>query len=310
MNNLKFSFNSQELKHFWNKYQASYSANMERNMFSILINLCNLSNITKRIQKSDTPCKILETSCGSGLGIKYINDLANLSVTNSHPGVNIYGTDISPQMLDTAWDYLKESTNVCYKNDAQLREFNSVSNNTAKQVNIQLLECDNEKLVFDDKTFEIILSNFSLNIVNNPDAMLQETRRTLTDNGVACFSMWGRPEKSPAFTIVPNTFKKFKIELPNMRSYFHLAKIEKLGPLLERNGFAYNYCYSFVPFNTYSGDEFLHILDSPVYKGIMDTLDDTQKEEVLKDVVKEIDQLIENKTILGTEALIVVCKKI
>jgi hypothetical protein len=41
--------------------------------------------------------------------------------------------------------------------------------------------------------------------------MLREARRVLRDGGVAAFSVWGRPENSPFFTLLPAIQKELGI---------------------------------------------------------------------------------------------------
>ncbi|TYZ56855.1 hypothetical protein PybrP1_000779, partial [[Pythium] brassicae (nom. inval.)] len=47
-----------------------------------------------------------------------------------------------------------------------------------------------------------------LHVTPDPDAMLREARRVLTKDGVAGFTIWGRPEKCGIFAIEAETEKE------------------------------------------------------------------------------------------------------
>lgn len=52
------------------------------------------------------------------------------------------------------------------------------------------------------------IANLCLQLTPDPDAMLRETKRVLTDDGVAGFTIWGRPERTGNFTIDAATNKE------------------------------------------------------------------------------------------------------
>lgn len=52
--------------------------------------------------------------------------------------------------------------------------------------------------------------------------MIKEAFRVLKKNGKACMSVWGDPEKSQLVNMIPSTLKKYGIQPPKERSYFHL----------------------------------------------------------------------------------------
>jgi SAM-dependent methyltransferase len=47
--------------------------------------------------------------------------------------------------------------------------------------------------------------------VTSPERMLREARRVLRDGGVAAFSVWGRPENAPFWTLLPVVQKELGI---------------------------------------------------------------------------------------------------
>src|SRR5688500_351266 len=104
MNKIKNTLSTKELKQFWDKFQANYSNNIENNLFPVMVSLCNLSNLTKKIKQTKNEFNILELSCGSGDGINYtISSIKNQENPNKNK-INIYGTDISKNMLNAAYD--------------------------------------------------------------------------------------------------------------------------------------------------------------------------------------------------------------
>ena len=140
--------------------------------------------------------------------------------------------------------------------------------------------------------------------------MLSESKRVLKDDGLACFSVWGRPDNSFAFTLIPNVLKKNHVVLPDVRSYFHTGKIEKLGPMIQQSGFKrYSYCYSFLPFDILGDEDFLYLLNSPIYQDIFAKMDKAQKDKIYEDVKKELADYLNTGNILGIESLIVLCRK-
>ncbi|KAL6069358.1 2-hexaprenyl-6-methoxy-1,4-benzoquinone methyltransferase [Balamuthia mandrillaris] len=96
---------------------------------------------------------------------------------------------------------------------------------------VEFVEANAEKLPFDDASFDRYMASFVLHLVTDPKSMLAECKRVLQPGkGMAAFSVWGRKEHSPHFTIVPEVAKRLGIDLtqvggakPEMRSNFHLG---------------------------------------------------------------------------------------
>jgi len=78
--------------------------------------------------------------------------------------------------------------------------------------------------------------------------MLKEAFRVLKKGGRIGVSVWGRPENSSFFTLLPSILKKHGIQLPNKRSNFHLGDRENLVKMFEDAGFTgIQAWYQFVP---------------------------------------------------------------
>jgi len=293
---MKKIFNSAELKIFWDSFEKLYSTRINYNFQSVFVNMCNIADLHCDTGKNN----ILELSIGPGTGLAYLYSILNKRK------VTIYGTDISTNMLNTSFN------NLVNLNGINLNYGSNKVNNDKTDVLINLEECDNENLnIFENKKFDILLSNLSLHLVENPDLMLQESSRVLKDDGVACFAIWGRPENSLNFTIIPNTLKKFGIPLPYERSNFHISNIDKLKDLVLINGFTkFNYCYTTVGLNIKTPDEFLFMIESPNFRSIFSKIEEKLKEEIIADILLELDKIINvNNQMISTEIIIIRCAK-
>ena len=163
MKKVKQSMSSSELKKFWNAFQSDYTAYGEQNMFPSMAAMCNLTRIKKLLSSGSEPVNILELSAGSGVGLQYIyNTAQNLQSLHKRP-VNIYGGDISPDMVNVAYQRFQGIPNLSIKTgDSATKDTENNSKNsenaTDKQshINVNLLECDNEDLKFADKKFNVV----------------------------------------------------------------------------------------------------------------------------------------------------------
>ncbi len=101
---------------------------------------------------------------------------------------------------------------------------------------MSLIQLDNEDLsIFPDKSFDVVFSNFSLHLVNNPAKMINESSRVLNDKGVAAFSIIGRSQNSLFIDLVKKCLKKlenFDISLLNSINKYKLSEAEDLKELI------------------------------------------------------------------------------
>ena len=62
------------------------------------------------------------------------------------------------------------------------------------ELKFDVVEASFTDLPFKDKTFDSYIANYSLHLVKDHIEMLKESYRVLNDEGIATFSIWGRPE--------------------------------------------------------------------------------------------------------------------
>jgi ubiquinone/menaquinone biosynthesis C-methylase UbiE len=298
---------TQELKLFWNTFQKDYTKIIEPNMQSLFVLLFNSSNIlnpfnNKNQNQNKNKKIILEPACGGGAGLEYMcNELHKRNIE-----ADIYGTDISNNMLDYTFNRLK---NTDYINiDFIDKDYNNKKICNNAKINLYLKEADNENMPFEENKFDMIIANLSLHLVSNPDKMLKECKRLLKPqaDSFAYFSIWGRHEYSLPYTVIANNLKKANIELPNERSNFHLSKHEKLRDLFERNGIKkFKIQTTFIPYNFTKGEDFLFMLKNGFnIDDIIKDCTEEKKKEIINNIVKDVDNAINGEGFFGAEAFI------
>ena len=66
---------------------------------------------------------------------------------------------------------------------------------------------DATSLPFSDSSFDRYICNMTIHYAPDADVFLREAVRVLAPGGMAGFTMWGREEFSPAFTLLPSLKK-------------------------------------------------------------------------------------------------------
>ena len=192
--------------------------------------LLSLLKLRFKHQENEAPyLKVLEAGCGAGGLAKEL--LLDASSSSSSLSISeLVLTDLSEGMLDR--------TRVILNDVVVDEKRNGDSNSGIQRVRVEQADFtafDQQK--FPDGYFDRYYSNLCLHYAENPDNVICEASRVLKcgdgrgeNGGIAGFTVWGRREKSPVMTIVPNILKDFrKKEEPNQkqevkRSSFHMGE--------------------------------------------------------------------------------------
>jgi ubiquinone/menaquinone biosynthesis C-methylase UbiE len=295
---------SEELKYFWNEFENLYTVYLENNTFPIYPIMTNLLKV-KHLFRSSDDLNILELSVGTGEGLYYLTHTALLNNVTKKK-INIYATDIAPNMVEGAFSKLKQINGIglSYK-DTKTEQ---------KDINIFLSEADNEKLPFEDNYFDLVLSNLSLHIVAHPDIMLKECLRVSKPGAWNSFSVWGRKEESLVFNIFDDTLHKIGIidnSKTTTRSNFHLGQNdEELKKLVMSNGYSrVNLSHSFVPWDICGPTDYDFVYNSSSFKATLANMSPEKVAELKNEVYTVISGLLDKNELMGLDSLVILCKK-
>lgn len=154
----------------------------------------------------DTARSVLETGCGQG-------DCAEAYLPTLAPGCSATIIDFSDEMVRATTTKLSKL--LVPDGSVSVRQANAMdlSTNTSRSV---------------DRYF----SNLTLHSVPDADAMLAEAARVLTADGIAGFTVWGRPSHSLMFTLKPgydrNSNFDFGSDEQQIRARFRAAGFSKV----------------------------------------------------------------------------------
>jgi len=201
-------------------------------------------------------------------------------------------------------DFVANKNNsLVYKPENAESRLKISNENKVEGIMVTALPANNEDLPFEDGSFNSYISSFSLMLVDNYKNMLNESFRVLKSGGIAGFSVWGRKEHSPFFTLVPEVMAKHGIIIPeSKRTNFHLgASLERMVEEAKEAGFErakvwYQPC---VPIFKTSEEVGKFYLASPSHITILSKVEEGVREQVKKDLVEEI----ERRYFIGNEVL-------
>ncbi|KAF1335780.1 Alanine--trna ligase, partial [Globisporangium splendens] len=161
----------------WNETAARYTATANKR-----ITLQCAVEMHSRMQL-DSACTVLEVAAGSGLGsLDIVQRLTRDSDVTSTGKKQLVVTDLSPAMVKMAQERL--------------------ANAGSERLDVKIMEANGQDLKdIATASTDRFVSNLCLQLTPDPDAMLRETKRVLKPNGLAGFTIWGRPENSGLFTI-------------------------------------------------------------------------------------------------------------
>lgn len=183
---------------YWDSFSRFFQEQMEVTTLQLARTLTSMLRLAEAQA-------LLEVGAGAGGGALQL--LPALS-----EGAELVVTDLSPEMVALA--------------------------RAALPARVEVREADACQLPFADARFDRLLANLNLMLVPAPDAALAEAARVLRPGGRAAWSVWGRREQSPMFTLAPRVAQEVGIELPEAgRSNFDLGQRDDLLARIEAAGF-------------------------------------------------------------------------
>uniref|UniRef100_K3WC83 Methyltransferase domain-containing protein n=2 Tax=Globisporangium ultimum (strain ATCC 200006 / CBS 805.95 / DAOM BR144) TaxID=431595 RepID=K3WC83_GLOUD len=137
----------------------------------------------------DSACTVLEVAAGPGMGtLDIVRRLSSGNDTTSTGKKQLIVTDLSPEMVKIAQERL--------------------ANAGSERLDVKVMEANGQDLEeISTASMDRFVSSLCLQLTPDADAMLREAKRVLKPNGLAGFTIWGRPECSGLF-IIDSAFNK------------------------------------------------------------------------------------------------------
>jgi len=230
--------------------------------------------------------------CGGGGGSYLIG-------VTQHPEAHLTCMDLSSEMIRLTEEKCKPLTEAPFNRK------------------IDFVEGSAESLPFEDGTFDAVLSNYCLHLVPNPDLVLKEVHRVLKKGGKACFSVWGRQEYSPQFTIIQKCVAECKKEwgivdnkLPP-RSPFHLNNKDETRERALKVGFdMVQAWYQFQPFHTTTAKEFTELnIETPDLMALLSNVSEEQAQYFKDKMEKMAGAIYDKNEPIGNDVLMLLAIK-
>ena len=268
-----------DLRRYWNDYAHLFADEIAQN--TVLLGRVLISHL-----RLDQARAILEVGAGPG-------NSARVVAEQMPSDARLVVTDLSPAMLEFARDSL-----------ARVVQSRSIA------VEVETANC--EELPYPDGSFDRILGNLCLMLVDDPDRALAEAHRVLEPGGIAAWSVWGRPEHSHMFTIPGRAAKIAGIALPEgRRSNFHLGDRDSLRQRIESHGFGPTIAWyqAMIP-DVRDGARYADLtLRTPRWRGILAGQPEDQVAEFRRQLAISADELLARGQGIGLDALIVIAHK-
>ena len=164
--------------------------------------LLNCMKIVFHTSSTGKGLTIVEGGAGGGALAKELLQLHGLELER------LYVTDVSDGMLAKARERLAT------------KQDNS-------NLNVSVEKQDFTNFQFESGSIDRYYANMCLHYARDPDVVIREAYRILKPQGIAGFTVWGRPSESEAFTIVPDVLKELALEEESTtpkRSSFHMGQ--------------------------------------------------------------------------------------
>ncbi|MEZ6186645.1 MAG: class I SAM-dependent methyltransferase [Planctomycetota bacterium] len=182
----------------------------------------------------------------------------------------------------------------------------------ARSPEVEAREADAEALPFGDGSFTRAIANLCYMLVPDADRALAEAARVLAPGGRLGFSVWGRPEHSPLFTLPPQAAEAAGVELPPVtRSNFHLgARPELLARVRAAGLRPLRAWYQPAVLPVEDGADFAAaVFQNPTWQGLAATLPPEQLARAQAELARLADGLLADQTPIALEGLLVIAER-
>ncbi|CAI2376653.1 unnamed protein product [Moneuplotes crassus] len=220
------AFSTAKLREFWNDFSDDYVQEAETLGIPIGLDLYELT----RARKAK---RVIETAAGAGTASAMF--IAHLLKRRS----SFVACDLLDEMVSKIHQKYSDlsmiSDKIKYTKLAQEGKEEIDLCNFDDFKNIYALRCSNEDIPIKDEQFDVYISNFSIHIVSDPEAMLREAHRLLKPEGTIGISLWKRRVESPFFKLFPEILRKNGGDISDDYSYFNMEG--RVPSYLEKTGF-------------------------------------------------------------------------
>jgi len=176
----------------------------------------------------------------------------------------------------------------------------------------EVLEANAEQLPFAAGSFSRVVANLCYMLVPNPERALGEAARVLRSGGRCAFSVWGRQEHSPMFTLTPAAAEAAGLELPPVeRSNFHLGDRDALLNRVRAAGLEpLRAWYQPAHLPVADGADFADaVFANPTWRGLAGRLDPALVQRARQELTRLADAHLATHSPIGLEGLLVVAEK-